>query len=80
LDQICPVRYKAQFPRRSATPGYLLELYNLGTPTLIESLQAMVGTAHVRLDPLLPVSGHYLARWRLRLNVEPDMLQAIVGT
>jgi predicted transcriptional regulator of viral defense system len=60
--------------------GYLLELYELGTPKLIKSLQAMVGTAYVRLDPLLPASGRYLARWHLRLNVEPDMLQAIVGT
>ncbi len=75
-------RYATKLNSRAVAQrlGYLLELYNLGTPTLIESLQTMVGIAYVRLDPLLPVSGHYLAHWRLRLNVEPDMLQAIVGT
>jgi len=60
--------------------GYLLELYGLGTQSLIESLQAMVGTAYARLDPLLPNGGPYLARWRLRLNLEPETLQTVVRT
>jgi predicted transcriptional regulator of viral defense system len=60
--------------------GYLLELYGLGTPALIESLQALVGTAYARLDPILPDDGPYLARWRLRLNLEPEALQAIIRT
>jgi len=60
--------------------GYLLELYDLGTPATVESLREMVGTAYARLDPLLPAAGPYLARWRLRLNLEPEMLQAIVRT
>jgi predicted transcriptional regulator of viral defense system len=60
--------------------GYLLELYELGTPELIEALQAMVGAGYARLDPLLPEGGPYLARWRLRLNLEPEALQAMVRT
>ena len=60
--------------------GYLLELYDLGTPSLIASLQEMVGTGYARLDTLLPESGPYLARWRLQLNLEPETLQAIVRT
>jgi len=60
--------------------GYLLELYELGTPSLIESLQAMASASYVRLDPLLPDSGPYLARWRLRLNLEPETLRGIVRT
>lgn len=60
--------------------GYLLELYGLGTPASIEALQAMVGTAYALLDPLLPEGGPYLARWRLRLNLEPETLQSIVTT
>jgi predicted transcriptional regulator of viral defense system len=60
--------------------GYVLELYDLGTPATIESLQEMVGTSYARLDPLLPDDGPYLARWRLRLNLEPEALQSIVRT
>ena len=60
--------------------GYLLELYGLGTTGLIEVLQAMVGTAYADLDPLLPEGGSYLARWRLRLNLEPGTLESVVAT
>jgi predicted transcriptional regulator of viral defense system len=60
--------------------GYLLELYGLGVPATVEILQEMVGTSYARLDPLLADSGSYLARWRLRLNLEPETLQSIVRT
>ncbi len=60
--------------------GYLLELYGLGAPASIERLQGLVGSAYARLDPLLPDDGPYLARWRLRLNLEADTLQSIVRT
>ena len=60
--------------------GYLLELYGLGTLATIEMLQEMVGTSYARLDPLLADNGPYLARWRLRLNLEPETLQSIVRT
>ncbi|MDX9831741.1 MAG: type IV toxin-antitoxin system AbiEi family antitoxin [Anaerolineae bacterium] len=60
--------------------GYLLELYGLGTPTIAEALQEMVGNSYARLDPLLADNGPYLARWRLRLNLEPETLQSIVRT
>jgi len=60
--------------------GYLLELYDLGTPSLIESLQERVGASYARLDLLLLDEGPYLARWRLRLTLEPETLQAIIRT
>ena len=60
--------------------GYLLELYGLGTPPTVRALQELVGTAYARLDPLLPDDGPYLARWRLRLNLEPETLRSIVRT
>jgi len=60
--------------------GYLLELYGLGTSSLIESLQDMVGVSYAPLDLLLPDEGPYLARWRLRINLEPEALQAIIRT
>jgi len=60
--------------------GYLLELYGLGTAESIGRLRGLVGRAYARLDPLLPDGGPYLARWRLRLNLEPQTLLSIVRT
>ena len=60
--------------------GYLLDLFELGTPSLIDRLQEMVTASYARLDSLLPNDGPYLARWRLRLNLEPETLQAVVRT
>jgi len=60
--------------------GYLLELHGLSTPATVEALQEMVGNSYARLDPLLEDNGPYLARWRLRLNLEPETLQSTVRT
>lgn len=60
--------------------GYLLELFGLGSPALLARLQALRATGYVRLDPLLPDEGPYLARWRLRINVEPESLEAVIRT
>jgi predicted transcriptional regulator of viral defense system len=40
--------------------GYLLELFELGSAPLVESLQALTATGYVRLNPLLPKEGPYL--------------------
>ncbi len=74
--------YAQRLGRRAVAQrlGYLLELYDLGTPSLIEGLREMVSASYARLDLLLPDDGPYLARWRLRLNLEPETLQAIVRT
>jgi predicted transcriptional regulator of viral defense system len=60
--------------------GYLLELLELATPSTIDDLQEMVPTGYARLDPFLPDEGRHLARWRLRLNLEPETLQSVVRT
>jgi len=60
--------------------GYLLELYDLGTKRAIEMLHQMVGPSYALLDPQLPAQGDYLARWRLRLNIDPEVLKGIVTT
>jgi len=60
--------------------GYLLELLRLGSAMLITRLQALTPTGYVRLDPLLPDEGPYLARWRLRINLEPAALEAVGRT
>lgn len=75
-------RYAQKLDRRAVIKrlGYLVELFDLGTPALIQSLQEMVSASYARLDPMLPEDGPYLARWRLRLNVEPETLRTIVRT
>jgi predicted transcriptional regulator of viral defense system len=82
LDWDRLAHYAQKLKHRAAAQrlGYLLELYGLGTPLLITSLQEMVGTGYVRLDPLLADGGPYLARWRLRLNLEAETLQATIRT
>jgi predicted transcriptional regulator of viral defense system len=60
--------------------GYLLELFELGSPALLARLQALTATGYVRLDPLLPDEGPYLARWRLRINLEPASLETVIRT
>jgi len=75
-------QYARKLGRRAVAKrlGYLLELYDLGTPSLIGSLQEMVTASYAQLDSLLPDGGPYLARWRLRINLEPETLQAIIET
>jgi predicted transcriptional regulator of viral defense system len=60
--------------------GYLLELFELAPEPALKSLHNLVGPSYASLDPLLPVEGHYLARWRLRINLDPEVLKNIVTT
>jgi len=57
--------------------GYLLEFYALAEPAALEPLRARLTPTYQRLDPLFPNEGRMLARWRVRLNVEPDELDAV---
>ena len=46
----------------------------------ITALQSLVNPRYALLDPTLPDQGPYRARWRLRLNLDPEELKAIVWT
>ena len=59
--------------------GYLLELYGIGL-SAIDPLQSIIGASYALLDPLLPAEGAFLARWRLRINVDTETLKGIVTT
>ena len=59
--------------------GYLLELYDLGL-SQVNQLQEMVGPSYALLDPTLVSEGTYVARWRLRINIDPEILKGIVTT
>jgi predicted transcriptional regulator of viral defense system len=60
--------------------GYLLELYGLGTPQTLAGLQKLVGPSYALLDPLLPADGSFLARWRLQINIDAEVLKGIATT
>ncbi len=60
--------------------GYLLEAYRIGSVDEIERLRASLTPTYDLLDPLLPREGRFLARWRLRLNVSPEEVQAVTRT
>lgn len=60
--------------------GYLLELYDLAGKREVDRLRNAVTTGYILFDPTLPAEGRYLARWRLRLNVEAEELQSVVRT
>ena len=60
--------------------GYLLEAYGIEAPDQIDRLRARLTETYALLDPLLPSEGKFVARWKLRLNVSPEEIQAVVGT
>lgn len=60
--------------------GYLMELYGIGAPQEIDRLHESLTATYSLLDPVLPPEGSFLARWRLRLNVGTEELQAIMRT
>jgi predicted transcriptional regulator of viral defense system len=60
--------------------GYLLDLYRLATAPELERLGSVLTMTYSLLDPLLPEEGPYVARWRLRLNVASEELEAIRST
>jgi len=60
--------------------GYLLEASGTDAPAEIERLRTRLTTTYQLLDPTLPPEGRRLARWRLRLNVTPEEIEAIRST
>ncbi len=60
--------------------GYLLELFETEETGQLELLRKKLTATYVLLDPMLPTEGNFIARWRLRLNVSPEEIKAIIGT
>lgn len=60
--------------------GYLMELYQIGSRIHWEFLQTQITATYQLLDPSLPGEGRYVAKWRLRLNIPEEELQAIRKT
>lgn len=60
--------------------GFLLETFEVDAPRELERLQRRLTATYAILDPLLPDEGKFMARWRLRLNVDPDEIVSVVRT
>ena len=60
--------------------GFLLETFQVDAPRELERLQQKLTATYATLDPLLPDEGKFMARWRLRLNVERDEIVSVVRT
>jgi predicted transcriptional regulator of viral defense system len=60
--------------------GYLMELFQIGSPKKRDPLRERLTDTVVRLEPLLPAGGKFLHRWRLQLNVTPDEMLAVART
>jgi predicted transcriptional regulator of viral defense system len=82
LDESRLVTYSQRLDHKAAAKriGFLLETYSLGRPETIAALQALVNPRYALLDPTLPDEGPYRARWRLRINLDPEELKATVWT
>lgn len=60
--------------------GFLLEVLEVDAPPALDRLRGRLTASYALLDPMLPDEGKFLARWRLRLNVEPDEIESVVRT
>ena len=60
--------------------GYLLELYRLAPEQELQRLRSTLTVTYSLLDPVMPEEGPRMARWRLRLNVAHEELEAIRST
>ncbi len=60
--------------------GFLLETFEVPAVNELERLSATLTSTYALLDPMMPAEGPYQAQWRLRVNIAPDELHAIVRT
>jgi predicted transcriptional regulator of viral defense system len=59
--------------------GYIMETCRIGENGGLAPLRSRLTSTYCLLDPVLPAEGRFLARWRLRLNVSPEEMQAVGG-
>jgi predicted transcriptional regulator of viral defense system len=81
LDQARLVAYVERLEHHTAAKrlGLLLETLDVGASETLAALQALVNAHYSRLDPTLPNEGTYLARWRLRVNVDMAALKVALS-
>jgi predicted transcriptional regulator of viral defense system len=82
LDYEKLISYAERFENQAVIKrlGFLLELLELTTQSNIEGLQKQISPSYALLDPYLPEEGNYYSRWKLRINIEPDILEKAAST
>jgi len=60
--------------------GHLLDSCRIGTEADRKKLGGHLTNTYDPLDPSMPVQGRYDARWRLRLNIGQDEIEAVRNT
>lgn len=60
--------------------GFLLELFEMEASRELERLRERLTMTYSVLDPIMPPEGKFLGRWRLKLNVNPEEIEAVVRT
>lgn len=60
--------------------GFMLDLFDIAPQEIEAELQAMLTKTFVLLDPSLKQEGRYTSKWRLRINLNPEELKAVIRT
>ena len=58
----------------------VIDLYRLAPDSELQRLRSALTVTYSLLDPVMRKEGPHMARWRLRLNVAPEELEAIRST
>lgn len=60
--------------------GFLLDVYSIDAPAELERLRSRLTATYHLLDPTLPAEGKRVARWRIRVNVNPEEIETLRST
>ena len=60
--------------------AYLLHLYQLGEPEILNQLREEFTSNYSLLDPDMPAEGRHDSRWQLRLNVTEEEFRSTIRT
>ncbi|HKN36577.1 MAG TPA: hypothetical protein VJX16_25320 [Terriglobales bacterium] len=80
LDRLLDYAHRLRSGALTRRLGFLLEIYKVAPPVKLERLRRELTATYDRLDPSLPKSGRFEARWRLQLNIDKSELEAIPHT
>jgi predicted transcriptional regulator of viral defense system len=80
LDRLLDYAHRLRSGALTRRIGFLLELYKVAPSAKLERLRRELTPTYHRLDPTLPKSGRFEARWRLQLNIDKSELEAIPHT
>lgn len=60
--------------------GFLLEIYKMDCPAVIQKLQGRLTDSYQLLDPTLLNEGKYFSRWKIRVNITEQEFLSVVRT